>query len=79
MTTHKSAHCNIDNCKNEATRWFESSQKNNETFYLCETHAEEMTRCNDDYVTFLNEATGKIETRELAVYACDDNCTICHD
>jgi hypothetical protein len=48
-----------------------------DTFYLCDEHWEILSP-GDDVVRLLTPADQPVE-RELAVYACSENCDVCWD
>ena len=70
----------IRSCGAEATRWIEVSVGlvKNDTFYLCPDHAEVLSP-NDNQVSTLIPSEGRIEVKDLAVYACSDKCRVCND
>ena len=73
---HKAAYCSVPGCREEAWRWFEYEDMPQETFYLCDKHREILSP-DDDVVRVLT-AMVPVE-RELAVYACADDCPVCWD
>lgn len=75
--THKDAFCSVPGCAEAAERWFEYEGVPDETFYVCEAHAEVLSP-EDDVVRLLTPELLPVE-RELAVYACHGDCPVCND
>lgn len=81
--THVPAYCMIDGCKEEATRWYDTTGTPfqgvpHNTFYLCGDHASEMSP-EDDVVQILDMETGAEKEVELAVYSCSEECKVCNE
>ena len=77
LALHTVAVCSVPGCEEEAWRWFEYEGVPDETFRLCDEHREVLSP-GDDVVRVLTPAGVPVE-RELAVYACADDCPICRD
>lgn len=75
--THQDAFCSVPGCRNIAHRWFPYEGLPDDTFYLCEEHAEILAP-DDDVVRLLTQDHKPVE-RELAVYACHEDCFVCGD
>jgi hypothetical protein len=74
-TKHTPAYCSVPGCRRDAWRWFAYEGQPQETFYLCDPHAEVLSP-GDDVVRVLTPAGVPVE-RELAVYACAEECWVC--
>lgn len=72
---HVSAICSVPHCRQEAWRWFAYENFPDDTFSLCDEHREILSP-EDDVVRLLTPAGFPI-VRELAVYACREDCPVC--
>jgi hypothetical protein len=77
LALHTTVTCSVPGCEEEAWRWFEYEGVPDDTFRLCDEHWEILSP-EDDVVRVLTPAGVPVE-RELAVYACADDCPICWD
>jgi hypothetical protein len=74
---HREAYCSVPGCAGVAWRWFEYEGTPDGAFYLCDDHFGVLSP-GDDVVRVLTPDKVPVE-RELAVYACHDDCPECWD
>lgn len=83
---HIEVACMVRSCKEEASYWIPfdpSHHLENDTFYLCDEHMEtvagfdEEGNVSQEYFT-LNTMTGDIESVEIGVYSCSEECEVCN-
>ena len=72
---HTPAWCDVPGCGLEAWYWYEDEKMQNDTFYLCEACQEKLAP-SGEYIV-LDNGNGHEERRELAVYACSEECPVC--
>jgi hypothetical protein len=77
FSQHRDAPCSVPDCQAVASRFFAYEGQPDDTFYLCEDHAEVLAP-DDEVVRLLTPDLKPVE-RELAVYACHADCPVCGD
>lgn len=76
MLNHNPAYCNITDCKAEADSWIEEPTADNQTFYLCQEHREQIED-EDGFYNIIDTENKSIVGVEIAIYQCNENCEVC--
>jgi hypothetical protein len=84
---HVPKDCSIEGCQDEATHWIDTSEgfyeglsgiDTPETFYICDSHKGFLANPEDEMYYHLRIDTHEMETFEIGIYSCSEECRDCN-